>query len=649
MRWGILPAVRLRRSTTAAVIGLSLTLAAGVVPATAAADEPTPPPWLEVENGQTQPQFSFEEAIEQTVFVETPLDSDGDGRRDRVRIQISRPRETYTEGYKVPVVFEHSPYRGDFGDAVNHPVDFDTLPQEFLRGEGRRATGSRAVRLRRKVSARAARARLDARADLPDSSLDNYYVPRGYAVVLGESIGTFNSDGCPTVGDRTETLGTKAVIDWLNGRARAVDEAGNPVTAEWTTGAVGMTGVSYNGTLPNQVATTGVEGLETIIPVSAISSWYDYYRANGLVVAPHSETQGVGENAYLGEDTDVLASFIGGSRMADRCAATIPFLIREQDRVTGDWSPFWRARDYLDDVRRIRASVFVVHGLNDWNVKTKAFAEWWYRLDRYGVERKLWLHNGGHGGPQDEGAVAYEQAENRWLDRWLFGVRNGIENEPRATIQREDGAYTEEADWPARGSRPATLRLSARRASAPGELSSERRSRGRRTSQSFVDRGRLLDTDDVLIQGPDEARPDRLVYRSPELGRDLRLSGTPLVKLRMSIDNRNAANLTAVLVDYGAEGSADAPVMVTRGWLDPQNRSSISRSRPIRQGRSYRFRWDLQPDDYVFEAGHRIGLVVVSTDHDYTIRPAPGTRLTLYPADSRISLPVVGGAAAFGF
>jgi X-Pro dipeptidyl-peptidase len=55
--------------------------------------------------------------------------------------------------------------------------------------------------------------------------------------------------------------------------------------------------------------------------------------------------------------------------------------------------------------------------------------------------------------------------------------------------------------------------------------------------------------------------------------------------------------------------------MVTRGWLDPQNRLSISRSRPVRQERLYRFSWDLQPDDYVFKAGHRIGLVVVSTDH----------------------------------
>ncbi|MGH2824134.1 MAG: CocE/NonD family hydrolase C-terminal non-catalytic domain-containing protein, partial [Thermoleophilaceae bacterium] len=242
----------------------------------------------------------------------------------------------------------------------------------------------------------------------------------------------------------------------------------------------------------------------------------------------------------------------------------------------------------------------------------------------------------------------YKRAENRWFDYWLFGVPNGIVAEPRLTIQREDGAYAEEADWPAPGTRTATLRLSARNATAPGELSSDERNGGQ-PSQGFVDRGRELDTDDVLIQGPDEARPDRLIYRSPQLDRDVRLSGTPWVRLKMSVDNRNAANLTAVLVDYGAAGSAEAPVMVTRGWLDPQNRSSISRSKPIRRGKAYQFRWDLQPDDYLFKAGHRIGLVVMSTDHDYTIRPAPGTELTLHPDDSRISLPVVGGSRALGF
>ena len=636
----------IRRAATIAVVAL------GVTAAPATAGNRKPPPWLKIENGQTQPQFALAEAIEQTVFVETELDSDDDGRLDRVRIQISRPRETETLGYKVPVVLEHSPYRGDFGPAVNHEVDFQFLPQEFRGRQGTTATQiERSARLKR-TSERSARTRMrisaGPRADLP-GTLDNYYVPRGYAVVLGESIGTFNSDGCPTVGDRVETLGTKAVIDWLNGRARAFDAADHEVSANWTTGAVGMVGVSYNGTLPNQVATTGVEGLETIVPISAISSWYDYYRANGLVVAPHSQPQGVGENGFLGEDTDVLASFIGGSRVLPdgRCPHTLNTLIRKQDRVTGDYSSFWAARDYLDDVGDIRSSVFVVHGLNDWNVKTKAFAEWWYRLAQYDVPRKLWLHNGGHGGPPAPGNVPYKATENRWMDHELFGVQNGIMNEPRVTLQREDGSYDDEADWPAPGTSATTLHLSAPSATAPGGLSSA--SNQSALIQDFVDEGRTCDTDEVLIQEPDAARENRLIYRSPELGQDVRISGTPWVNLTMSVENRNAANLTAVLVDYGPAGSADAPVMVTRGWLDPQNRLSLKNGRSIRRGQAYDLRWDLQPDDYLFKAGRRIGLVVVSTDHDYTIRPDPGTLLTLQPSNSQISLPVVGGQPALGF
>jgi X-Pro dipeptidyl-peptidase len=603
--------------------------------APAAAQERTPPTWLNLDDGVTQPVFDFTKAIEETVFVESEVDSDRDGQLDRVRIRISRPAETKAEGYKVPVVFEHSPYRGNLGSLPNHNVDFDVLPQENL-GKARSARAGRAGR----TAARAARARAGLRADLP-GGLDDYYVPRGYAVVLGESLGTFNSDGCPDVGAAVETLGTKAVIDWLNGRAQGWNEAGEPVTADWTTGAVGMVGVSYNGTLPNQVATTGVEGLETIVPISAISSWYDYYRANGLVRAPHSETQGVGDNAFLGEDTDVLAAFTGGPRMTGECAFMMELLTSAQDRETGDWSPFWQARDYLSRVGGVEASVFVVHGLNDWNVMPKAFAEWWYRLADRRVPRKIWLHNGGHGGesstqdPAD--AAAYKRTENRWFDFWLFGVPNGIMQEPRASIEREDGVYQHEADWPALGSRRARLHLSAATATAPGELST--RPQNGSPDQSFVDRGRELDTDDVLIASPDAAHPNRLVYRSPALQRDVRISGTPWVTLAMSVDNRNAANLTAVLVDYGPA----APLMVTRGWLDPQNRVSISRSTPIKQGHEYRFRWDLQPDDYVFKAGHRIGLVVVSTDHDYTIRPAPGTQLTLDPDRSELSLPIVGG------
>ena len=610
-----------RRTPAAAILAALIVLACAAAPAAAQ----RPPDWLALEDGTTQPQFDFARAIEETVFVETGLDTDRDGVADRVRIRISRPGEAQERGYKLPVVFEHSPYRGDFGPAINHPVDVDSMPQEP------------GARERNRLSA-GAQGRQS--ANLP-GTLDDYYVPRGYAVVLGESIGTFNSTGCPDVGAAAETLGTKAVIDWLNGRARGFDAAGAPVTAGWTTGDVGMTGVSYNGTLPNQVATTGVEGLKTIIPVAAISSWYDYYRANGLVVAPHSQLNGAGINEFQGEDTDVLGDFIGGPRMqpGGKCRFMHDYLLATQDRITGDSSPFWDARDYLGRVNRIRASVFVVHGLNDFNVKTKAFAEWWYRLARAGVDRKIWLHNGGHGGPRtaDGSAVLpeYKRAENRWFDRELFGVRNGIDREPRASVQREDDSYSHEADWPAPGTRRVELELGARSRTAPGTLAF--RGEGS-TDQSFEDNGRSLDTDDVLIQSPDSANPNRLIYRTPALPQAIRMSGTPYVDLEMSIDNRRAANLTAVLVDYAPDGSA---AMVTRGWLDPQNRRRADRSASIRAGKDYRFRWDLQPDDHVFAAGHRLGLVVVSTDYDYTLRPPAGTRLTLDPGDGELELPVV--------
>ncbi len=299
--------------------GLALTGSAGAAPPAAEraappaakpakpSDRPKPPPWLKVENGATQPQFDLADAVEETLFVETTVDSDLDGKRDRVRLQLSRPGETESSNIKVPVVFEHSPYRYNIGGGTNHNVDFSVMPQE-----GNSPNGRRSLAAGQPVS--------KATPDLP-GQLDNYWVPRGYAVVLGESIGTGFSDGCPTVGDQKETLGTRAIIDWLNGRAPAWNEEGEPVTADWTTGDVGMTGVSYNGTLPNQVATTGVEGLRTIVPVSAISSWYDYYRANGLVRAPHSKSPAKATTATSARTSTCWPSS-SKDRRARRSAAT---------------------------------------------------------------------------------------------------------------------------------------------------------------------------------------------------------------------------------------------------------------------------------------------------------------------------------------
>ena len=69
-----------------------------------------------------------------------------------------------------------------------------------------------------------------------------------------------------TVGGAPEELAPKAVIDWLNGRAKGYTtrDGNEEVRADWSTGKVGMTGPSYNGTIPLAAATTGVAGLKRL-------------------------------------------------------------------------------------------------------------------------------------------------------------------------------------------------------------------------------------------------------------------------------------------------------------------------------------------------------------------------------------------------
>lgn len=612
--------MRIRSRVLAGVVAGGTAVAATLPVGTTATAQTDDPP-IVVEDGLTQPIYSFADAVEQRLWVETPLDTDGDGALDRVVIDVSRPAETETENLDVPVILEVSPYRsGTWGSVPYHDdLDPDELPQT-----------------------------LGPRANLP-GALDDYYVPRGYGVIIAQSVGTAQSDGCPTVGDEAETLSAKAIVDWLAGRAQAFDADGNEVVADWTTGDVGMIGASYNGTIPNQLATLGreVPNLKTIVPIVAISDWYGYYRENGLVVAP---------GGYQGEDADVLGRYVAGQTRAttpgdgaNQCYEEMAALEEEQDRVTGDDNDFWKARNHLPKAKNVQASVLVVDGRNDWNVKPLQWARWWDELARHDVPRKIWLHNGGHGTPGNNASYTlpdgttwtYQTTVHRWFDHWLWGVDNGIMSEPRAIVQRE-GTGTNEtyADWPVPGAKDLTLRLTADDPEAPGGLDTKA-APGRQKAQSFVDNGRNRSATD-LIAASDTADPNRLVYVSDVLEQPAHLSGTPSVTIRASVDNTTAANLTAYLVDYGPPGSDEA-TMVTRGWMDVQNRVKRDQTHPIKVGKAYDFTWDLHADDYVFPAGHRIGLVVLSTDRDFTLRPLPGTELTVHPGHSKVTLPIVGG------
>jgi X-Pro dipeptidyl-peptidase len=196
------------------------------------------------------------------------MDNDGDHVRDRVAVDLVRPRTQV----KVPVIMEASPYYACCGRG----------------NESEKKT-------------------YDANGVISKVPLfyDNYFVPRGYAFVAVDLPGTARSTGCEDVGGPEEVLGAKAVIDWLNGRAPATYADGSPAVAAWTTGKVGMIGKSWDGTVANEVAATGVPGLETIVPISAISSWYDYARFNGVVRSeryPEFLQGGVTARRHVGAD-----------------------------------------------------------------------------------------------------------------------------------------------------------------------------------------------------------------------------------------------------------------------------------------------------------------------------------------------------------
>jgi len=254
------------------------------LPLTAVTAEAADPPAPVFTGGQAQPVFNPADIVREDVWVTAPVDSDHDGKDDLVHAQVVRPRATQ-QGLKVPVVYQASPYYAGGNDVANHNVDVELYAPGYARGpEGPRVAAH------------------GVGPAVPIGWLyQNYFTARGFAVVYGESLGTGFSTGCPTTGDVNETIGARSVVDWLNGRAVAKDENGVAVKADWTTGKTGMMGVSYNGTLPNAVASTGVQGLETIVPIAAISSWYEYYRHDGAVVAA---------GGFQGEDADVLAEYV---------------------------------------------------------------------------------------------------------------------------------------------------------------------------------------------------------------------------------------------------------------------------------------------------------------------------------------------------
>ncbi|MEQ1690503.1 MAG: Xaa-Pro dipeptidyl-peptidase [Gemmatimonas sp.] len=596
-------------------------------------------------NGMAQVVPAFQDTakwIRHDLWVETDFDSDRDGRRDRVHVDVTRPGQTNTDGLKVPILYSSSPY---FSGTSSGNTFWD-VKQELGVPSPRRTplTAPPHRPDRRRIS----------------NALVNEWVPRGFAVVHSEATGTGLSQGCATVGDYPERAPMKFVIDWLNGRAKGyTTPTGNEEVGatNWSTGKVGMIGTSYEGTLPLAAATSGVKGLEVVVPVSPNTSYYHYYRANGLVRSP---------GGYLGEDVDVLYDFIvsGEPSVRAKCDTIwrdgIMAGPKGQDRATGDFNKFWAARDLLPLVKNIKAAVLLAHGLNDYNVTPDHSVRIYNEMKARGLPVSIYLHQGGHGGNPPADML------NRWFSHYLYGVDNGVKNDAPAWIVQDASAQAPGitatpgrrvivpakpfASFPVPGSVSVTLRPTTG-GSGIGGLSFAASGSG---TEKLVD--------DVAFSGSALASatqsPNRLLYATPVLTDTVHISGTARVTLRVS-SSVPAANLSVWLVmlpyDSARAGSQSHVGSISHGWADIQNAKSLKKGgvyastkkgTPLKPGKFYDLTFDLEPDDEFVPAGKQLAVMIMSSDREFTLWPKPGAELTIDLAKSSFMIPVVGGIGA---
>ncbi|MEV6872010.1 CocE/NonD family hydrolase [Amycolatopsis sp. NPDC051128] len=543
----------------------ALLTTAGLVPAASASPS------------ASRPIHAYDQAIRETAWVETGTDHDRDGKADRVAADVIRPD---TRG-RVPVILDVSPYYACCGrgnEAQKKTYAPDGTPEQF------------------------------------PLFYDNYFVPRGYAVVLADVGGTNRSSGC------FDDVGSgNAVVNWLNGRAKAFDapDGGRPVRADWSTGSVGAIGKSQDGATAIGMAASGIAGLKTIVPIEGVADNYAQLIANGAPLATPENTG---------------SAFTYNERAADLCK---PFEadLKARAGTNGDYNAYWQSVNYVPRAGQVRASVLIAQGFGDWIVAPNQFARYWDALGRAGVPRKAWLSQAGHTDPFDLQRARWVETLHRWFDRWLLGIRNGVERDPAVHLETAPDQWTDARNWP-----PATLPATFR-PSGGGTL-----------GQTGTGTATVVDdpavTREQWATGTSAAR-----FTGAPLPSAVRISGSPSVTITASSD-KTAARLGVALVDYGPAENRDTAFygsgvenlatrscwgsgsatdsacfldtaadvvaadhrIVAAGWADLGHHASLRHGEPLVPGRAYTMTFDLTALDHVVPAGHRLGLLLGGTD-----------------------------------
>lgn len=450
---------------------------------------------------------------------------------------------------------------------------------------------------------------------------DEYFVPRGYAVVMQDQRGTRNSSGCQVYGGPEEGNDAVDVIEWI---------ADQP----WSNGAVGMTGGSYDGTVATAAAAQAPEALKAIIPIRAIDRWYDYHFFNGVQSSQHLLTPasftilrpGTEDHQNSWNEDPLI-----GAHVIERkaCAASIGAAVFGQysSPYQDSTGLFWSGRDFLKDAESIEAATFIIHGLNDDNVKTTNAGHLWDALPA-STPKKIWWLRGGHDDPANPGltfplANRFKEWTHRWFAQYLKGIDTGVEDSAPVSIQGEDGTWTDGLAWPA----PATDRTlylgTSGLQDAPGT-------------------GTLTYTDGTLA-----TNGSTITLETPPLTEDLRLSGQAYLTLEYSLSNGGDTTFAYRLDHVGVREIASAYARgAYREEIEARGASYPTLPSPHQPGARYEIAFPFVHQDYVVPAGHRLRLTI-DADDGRTQAGGNNSTVTLYlGAKTKLVIPDAASRAA---
>ena len=603
-------------------------------------------------NGKSLATFSTHDVIREVVYVESSVDTDKDGLPDLVKVSIIRPRH---DG-QVPALMTASPYHQGTNDTASdkalykmegelevklpHTIELEEPKLNFVEPHGQAETVSETEEKLAHINS--------------SYTLNDYFLPRGFANLYVSGVGTKDSQGLMTNGDYQQIEAYKNVIDWLNGRCRAFTDhtRKRQIKADWSNGKVATTGISYLGTMSNGLATTGVDGLEVIIAEAGISSWYNYYRENGLVTSP---------GGYPGEDFDSLAeltysrNLLAGDyiRANEAHQADLEKVKEQLDRKTGDYNQFWHDRNYLLNAHKVKAEVVFTHGSQDWNVKPLHVYQMFHALPD-NIRKHLFFHHGAHVYMNNWQSIDFRESMNALLSKKLLGLATDYQL-PTVIWQDNTAPQTwQSLDDFGKEDKLHTFSLGTEEKVIQNQYSQKDFERYGKTYQTF---------NTELYQG----KANQITIDLP-VSQDIHLNGRVELKLRVK-SSTNKGLLSAQLLELGQkkylqpypavlsartidngryhmlENLCELPFnpsaqrVITKGYLNLQNRSDLLRIEAIQPNEWMDFKLELQPTIYKLKEGDTLRLVLYTTDFEITIRDNTDYHLTIDLTQSSITIP----------